>query len=150
LKRALTRVLPTLVLLAACSVDLDVVLFNFSGSPIEVLIDGTPVEVAPSSSTEFKLGVLYGAKLGIRSRETSYRYEIDSAHQIPPQFWRSGGWVSDIWLRVDPDLSISLVSTSTPRSDAEDQPEGFPLKPVQTEDVPMSPRPNKALQQTRH
>ena len=116
---------------SACSVDLDLILFNTTGSPIVVLVRERRVEVAPLASASFKAGALFQGQVSVLQGNAVYQYALDPSITVPSTYYRSGGWASDIWAQLDPEFRLYLIPTaiSEPGVPASEQPHGFPLEP---------------------
>jgi hypothetical protein len=133
----MTRFLATLGLVlalspAACSVDLDVVLFNTTGRAIAVVVGERRIELAPLESVSFKAGPFLSGKVLVLDGGSEFQYVLDPSGHVPSAYYRSAGWAADIWVQLDPELRVHLIpaSVSEPGTPFPEQPPGFPLAPV--------------------
>jgi hypothetical protein len=133
----MARLLATLAFIAAlapaaCSVDLDVILFNTTGRTIAVVVDERRIELAPLASVSFKAGRLLSGAIFVLDRGAEFHYLLDPSGRVPSAYYRSGGWAADVWAQLDPELRVHLIpaSVSDPLAPTAEQPPGFPLAPV--------------------
>ena len=133
MRRALTTLAVALTLMpSACSIDLDIILFNTTTQPIIVVVGERRVEVAPLQSASFKAGALFRGEVSVLQAGAVYQYLPDPSATLPSTYYRSGGWAADIWAQLDPEFRVHLIplSVSRPGAPSSDQPHGFPLEPV--------------------
>jgi len=119
---------------SACSVDLDLILFNTTGHSIVVVVGERRIELAPSESASFKAGSFFSGEVSVRQAGVEYRYVLEPSVGLPSAYYRSGGWAADVWAQLDPELRVHLIPTSVsaPGAPSVEQPHGFPLAPVST------------------
>jgi hypothetical protein len=115
-----------------CTVDLDVILFNTTGEPIQVLVGERLVNVPPLGSMSFKASALYAGHVSVRHGDREYRYLLQPSTTVPTAYYRSSGWAADIWVQLDSDFQIHLIPTSVsqPGAAPSEQPPGFPVAPM--------------------